>query len=87
MKFVVRAYHIISLGGYIVETGFPYRNLIIVNKTAEPIKIEIPVFDESWIQEHRDLGLDVIPVKDNDSYVTMFKKAHAELDAIKPDNF
>lgn len=83
MKFVVRPLHIISLGGYIVETDFPYRNLIVVNKTEEPIKIEIPVFDESWIQEHKDLGLEVIPVKESDSYVTMFKKAHAELDKIK----
>ena len=59
MKFALRPYHVISLGGYIVETDFPYRNLIVVNKTAETIKFEIPVFDESWIQTHRDLGLDV----------------------------
>ena len=39
MKFVVRSYHIISLGGYIVEWDFPYRNLIVVNKTNEPIVI------------------------------------------------
>ncbi len=48
--------HMVSLGGYIVETQFPYRNLIVINKTSEPIKIEIPVFDESWIEEHRELG-------------------------------
>ncbi len=29
-----------SLGGYIVETDFPYRNVIVVNKTAEPIKLK-----------------------------------------------
>ena len=44
MKFVMRPYHMVSLGGYIVEWDFPYRNLIVVNKTSEPIKIEIPVF-------------------------------------------
>ena len=62
MKFVMRPYHMVSLGGYIVEWDFPYRNLIIINKTSEPIKVEIPVFREEWIQEHRDLGLDVLPV-------------------------
>ncbi|WP_409198406.1 energy-converting hydrogenase B subunit P [Methanobrevibacter acididurans] len=80
MKIVMRPYHMLSLGGYIVETHFPYRNLIIVNKTAEPIKIEVPVLDESWIDEHRALGLEVIPVRDEDNYLAMFKKAHADLD-------
>ncbi|OWT33129.1 hypothetical protein BGI41_03935 [Methanobrevibacter sp. 87.7] len=83
MKFVMRPYHILSLGGYIVERNFPYRNLIVVNKTPEPIKIEVPVFEESWIEEHRKLGLEVIPVKEEDNYLMMFKKAHAKLDKIK----
>ena len=30
MKFVMRPYHMVSLGGYIVEWDFPYRNLIVV---------------------------------------------------------
>ena len=51
LKFVMRPYHMVSLGGYIVEWDFPYRNLIVVNKTSEPIKIEIPVFHEEWIAE------------------------------------
>lgn len=57
MKFVMYPYHIMSLGGYIVETDFPYRNVIVVNKTAEPIKFEIPVFHEHWLQETEELGL------------------------------
>ena len=83
MKFALRPYHVISLGGYIVETDFPYRNLIVVNKTAETIKFEIPVFDESWIQTHRDLGLDVITVSDDESFLNKFKKAQAELEVIR----
>ena len=83
LKFIVRPYHIISLGGYIVEWDFPYRNIIVVNKTSEPIKIEIPVFDESWIEEHRKLDLDIIPVREEDNFLMMYKKAHAELDEIK----
>ena len=86
MKFVLRPFHMVSLGGYIVETGFPYRNLIIVNKNAEPIKVEIPVFDESWIDEHKALGLDVIPVSDEDNFLTLWKKAHYELDKIRDVN-
>ena len=77
MKFVMRPYHMVSLGGYIVEWDFPY------NKTSEPIKVEIPVFHEEWIQEHRDLGLEVIPVTKNDNYLSMWKRAHAELDKVK----
>ena len=60
--------HMVSLGGYIVETQFPYRNLIVINKTSEPIKIE---------------GLEVIPVSKEDNYLKMWKRAHAELDKIR----
>lgn len=83
LKFVMQPKHMVSLGGYIVETQFPYRNLIVINKTSEPIKIEIPVFDESWIEEHRELGLEVIPVSKEDNYLKMWKRAHAELDKIR----
>ena len=83
MKFVMQPKHMVSLGGYIVEPQFPYRNLIVINKTSEPIKIEIPVFDESWIEEHRELGLEVIPVSKEDNYLKMWKRAHAELDKIR----
>ena len=76
MKFVMRPYHI-------VEWDFPYSNLIIVNKTSEPIKVEIPVFDEEWINQHRALGLEVIPVSKEDNYLKLWKKAHAELDKVK----
>ena len=76
----------VSLGGYIVEWDFPYRNLIVVNKTSEPIKIEIPVFDEEWIAQHKELGLDVIPVTKEDNYLKLWKKAHGELDKIRPEN-
>jgi energy-converting hydrogenase B subunit P len=83
IKFVVSSNHIVSLGGYIVERNFPYKNIIVVNKTNEPIKVEIPVFEESWIEEHRALGLDIIPVKYEDSFLTLYRKAQADLDMIK----
>ena len=83
MKFVIRPYHMMSLGGYIVEYDFPYRDLIIVNKTSEDIKFEIPVFDGSYIEEYEKLGLEVIPVRKEDSYLNMYRKAHADLDAFK----
>jgi energy-converting hydrogenase B subunit P len=75
----------VSLGGYIVEWDFPYRNLIVINKTSEHIKVEIPVFDEEWIQEHRQLGLDVIPVSNEDNFLSLWKRAHAELDKVRPE--
>ena len=74
----------VSLGGYIVEWDFPYRNLIVVNKTFEPIKVEIPVFHEEWIEEHRQLGLEVIPVGREDNFLRLWKKAHSQLDKIRP---
>ena len=74
----------VSLVGYIVEWDFPYRNLIVVNKTSEHIKVEVPVFDEEWIQEHRQLGLDVIPVSKEDNFLSLWKRAHAELDKVRP---
>ena len=85
MKFVVRPLHIISVGGYIVEVDFPYRNIIVVNPTEEPIKIDIPIFSTEWIDEHRKLGLEIIPTEDDDSFLKTFKKAKAKLDTLKAE--
>jgi len=85
MKFVVRPLHIISVGGYIVETDFPYRNLIVVNPTDEPIKIDIPVFSEDWIERHRQLGLEIIPIKDEETFLSNFRRAKIKLDKLKEE--
>jgi energy-converting hydrogenase B subunit P len=85
MKFVVRAMHIISVGGYIVETQFPYRNLIVVNPTEEPIKIDIPIFTEDWIAEHRSLGLEITPITEKESFLSNFRKAKIKLDKLKEE--
>jgi energy-converting hydrogenase B subunit P len=85
MKFVVRPLHIISVGGYIVETDFPYRNIVVVNPTEEPIKIDIPIFSTEWIEEHRKLGLEIIPTKDEDSFLSTFRKAKAKLSKLKAE--
>ena len=86
MKIVVRAQHIMSLGGYIVERNFPYRNIILVNKTLEPIKVEVPVFDKEWIEEHESLGLEVTPVKEEESFLNLFRKAKADLELSKENS-
>ncbi len=86
MKFVVRPQHIISVGGYIVEVDFPYRNIVVVNPTQEPIKIDIPIFSTEWIDEHRKLGLEIIPTEDEDSFLRTFRKAKAKLDKIKAES-
>lgn len=85
MKFVVRPYHILSLGGYIVEWDFPYRNLILVNPTDEPIKVDIPVFDMDWFKDNGDLGLDITPVSEEDNYLAMYKREYAKLEKIKSE--
>mgnify|MGYP005851959901 CR=1 FL=1 len=86
MKFVVIPLHILSVGGYIDEVDFPYRNIIVVNPTQEPIKIDLPVFTTDWIEEQRKLGLEIIPTKDEDSFLSTFRKAKAKLDKIKAES-
>jgi energy-converting hydrogenase B subunit P len=86
MKIVVRAQHIMNLGGYIVERNFPYRDIILVNKTLEPIKVEVPVFQEEWIEEHENLGLEVIPIKEDESFLNAFRKAKADLELTKENS-
>ncbi len=83
MKMVIRPQHIISLGGYIVETDFPYRNVIVVNPTEEFIKLEVPVFSEEWIEEQRKLGLEITPLTEDDNYLSNFRKAKAKLEKLK----
>jgi len=73
------------LGGYIVEWDFPYRNVIVVNPTEEFIKIEVPVFNEEWLDEHRKLGLEVIPLTEEDNYLSKFRKAKARLEKLKAE--
>ncbi len=85
MKFVVTPFHIISVGGYIVETDFPYSNLIVVNPTDQPIKIDIPVFTEDWIERHRNLGLEIIPIKEEESFLSNFRRAKVKLDQLKAE--
>jgi energy-converting hydrogenase B subunit P len=85
MKFVVRPMHIISVGGYIVETQFPFRNLIVVNPTEQPIKIDIPIFTENWIEEHRQLGLEITPLTGKESFLSNFRKAKIKLDKLKKE--
>lgn len=82
---VIRAHHILSLGGYIVELEFPYRNVIVVNPTSEPVKIEVPVFNEDWIEEHRHLGLRIIPVKEEDNYLSLWRKEKGKLEKLKSE--
>ncbi|MBQ6443840.1 MAG: energy-converting hydrogenase B subunit P [Methanosphaera sp.] len=80
MKIVLRAHHIISLAGYIVELRTSFRNLIVVNHTDEPIKLEVPVLNDGWIEDHKDLGLEIIPLKDDDDFLVQFQMAKHKLD-------
>ncbi len=68
-----------------METDFPYRNVIVVNPTLEPIKIEVPIFDEEWVEEHRQLGLEIIPLTEKDNYLSNFRKAKAKLEKLKAE--
>lgn len=80
MKIVLRAHHIISLAGYIVELRTSFRNLIVVNHSDEPIKLEVPVLNDQWIEEHEALGLEVIPVNDDGDFLVQYQIAKHKLD-------
>jgi energy-converting hydrogenase B subunit P len=80
MKIVLRAHHIISLAGYIVELRTSFRNLIVVNHSDEPIKLEVPVLNDGWIEDHKDLGLEIIPLNDDDDFLVQFQMAKHKLD-------
>ena len=80
MKIVLRPHHIIGLAGYIVEVRTSFRNLIVVNHEDEPIKLEVPVLNDEWIEEHEALGLEVIPVNDDDDFLVMYQMAKHKLD-------
>ena len=80
MKIVLREHHIIGLGRYIVELRPSFRNLIVVNHSDEPIKLEVPVLNDDWIEEHEALGLEVIPVMDDSDYLVTFQMAKHKLD-------
>lgn len=68
-----------------METDFPYRNVIVVNPTTEPIKLEVPVFHEEWIEEQRQLGLELTPLVEEDNYLSNFRKAKAKLEKLKAE--
>lgn len=72
-----------SLGGYIRETvsiydedgvkKFPHRNVVVGNPTDSPIKIDVPAYDENWVERHKELGLIVVTVEDDQDFVGIFK--------------
>lgn len=80
MKIVLRAHHIIGLGGYIVELRTSFRNLIVVNHSDEPIKLEVPVLTDDWIEDHEALGLEVIPIMDDGDFLVQYQIAKHKLD-------
>ena len=83
MKIVLREHHIIGLGGYIVELRTSFRSLIVVNHSDEPIKLEVPILNDDWIEQHEALGLEVIPVMDDSDYLVTFQMAKHRLEEEK----
>ncbi|MBO7718841.1 MAG: energy-converting hydrogenase B subunit EhbP, partial [Methanosphaera sp.] len=57
-----------------------FRNLIVVNHTDEPIKLEVPVLYDGWIEDHKDLGVEIIPLMDDDDFLVQFQMAKHKLD-------
>ena len=86
MKFCGKAHAHHKCRWIYCGTYFPYRNIIVVNPTEEPIKIDVPIFSEEWIKVHRKLGLEITLVENDDSFLRAFRKAKIKLDKMKENH-
>ena len=58
-----------NLGGYINErkANLPYRDVVVGNPLDHPVKVEVPVYAESYFDDMRAEGILVEPIYAGDS--------------------
>ncbi|MDI9644790.1 MAG: energy-converting hydrogenase B subunit EhbP [Candidatus Verstraetearchaeota archaeon] len=78
-KIAIRAKHVITLGGWVVEhrANLPYRDYVIGNPFDEPVKIEAPIYSIEGIRAIESLGLIVEPVTKYDRLIDKLNKVKA----------
>jgi len=84
-KFILFPKDVQNMGGYIVENvaKLGYRDIIVGNPTEEPIKIEIPVYNEDVVKSYEELGVIVYRMKPEESLIAALDKVKA---IVKTDN-
>ncbi len=84
-KFILFPKDVQNMGGYIVENvaKLGYRDIIVGNPTDEPIKIEIPVYNEDVVKSYEELGVIVYRMKPEESLIAALDKVKA---IVKTDN-
>ncbi|MCC7572953.1 MAG: energy-converting hydrogenase B subunit EhbP [Candidatus Methanofastidiosum sp.] len=84
-KFILFPKDVQNMGGYIVENvaKLGYRDIIVGNPTDEPIKIEIPVYNEDIVKSYEQLGIIVYRMKTDESLISALDKVKA---IVKTDN-
>ncbi len=65
-----------NMGGFIVENvaNLGYRDIIVGNPTDEPIKIEIPVYNEDVVKSYEELGVVVHRMGYDESLASALEK-------------
>lgn len=90
-KFILFPKDVQNMGGYIVENvaKLGYRDIIVGNPTDEPIKIDIPVYNEDIVKNYEQLGVVVYRMKTDESLTSALEKVKAvvKTDTLKDMNF
>jgi len=80
-KIIIEPGRVFNMGGYIVEieAKLPCRDLVLGNPTAEPVKINAPLYSAKYIKEYEKQGLIVHPVKGGESLRDALEKVRKQL--------
>ncbi|KYK38015.1 MAG: energy-converting hydrogenase B subunit EhbP [Theionarchaea archaeon] len=80
-KFVLASKKVQNLGGYIVEnhSDFPFRDLIVGNKTDENIKIPVPVYTMEEVEKIKELGVITYYMQPGESLVEAIQKVRDQV--------
>lgn len=80
-KFVLASKKVQNLGGYIVEnhTDFPFRDLVVGNKTDENIKIPVPVYTMEEVEKIKELGVITYYMQPGESLVEAIQKVRNQV--------
>ncbi|NMC60581.1 MAG: energy-converting hydrogenase B subunit EhbP [Candidatus Methanofastidiosa archaeon] len=90
-KFILFPKDVQNMGGYIVENvaKLGYRDIIVGNPTEEPIKIDIPIYNEEIVKSYEQLGVVVYRMKNEESLIASLDKVKAivKTDRLKDMNY
>ncbi|NMC75955.1 MAG: energy-converting hydrogenase B subunit EhbP [Candidatus Methanofastidiosa archaeon] len=90
-KFILFPKDVQNMAGYIVENvaKLGYRDIVVGNPTDEPIKIDIPIYNEDIVKSYEQLGVVVYRMKTEESLIAALDKVKAivKTDSLKDMNY